>query len=226
MAHSTKSGRPQLDEFGTWVASRASLLANGGVLPGGTVMKGYLANGSYATASIAKLRHCVGHEIGEDPSVFPWTLEGIPRPDDAHTYGHEDASKEENAAYVALTLFGLHQQSIHDLPMHTDGNVSLGRAVGQLAAGNPNEAGIRRRFDQLQTDRGWPQVYRHAQGLIRLLKKPKIALNYGLLAQDFVQLESGGSSANAVRLRWGRDFIFGSMSESVDSDGDGSAGNA
>ena len=182
-------------------------------------MKGYSANGAYATASIAKLRHCLGHEIGEDPSVFPWTLEGLPGADDETSQSRGGASQKELAAYVVLTLFGLHQQSIHEVSMHTDANVSLGRAIGQLAVGNSNEAGIRRRFDQLQTDREWMQVYRHAQGLIRLLKKPKIALNYGLLAQDFVQLESGGNQANAVRLRWGRDFIMGSVSADGEQDG-------
>lgn len=87
--------------------------------------------------------------------------------------------------------------------------VSLGLAVGRMAYGNFNENGIRGMFDRLQTANSWKELTRHARGLIRLLRRERIAINYGMLAQDLEGLRSGRARANAVRLRWGRDFQRG-----------------
>jgi hypothetical protein len=39
------------------------------------------------------------------------------------------------------------------------------------------------------------------------MKRDRIVLNYGLFAQDLVQLHAGRVLANNVRMRWGRDAL-------------------
>lgn len=209
MSESEGKRYPRLDDFGRWVSSKVRVLASGGRTEAGIVIEGYLKNGAYATSSVARLRHAVGHHIGDDPGIFEWTFEGMPQTVDGRAcLGSGDEPTDfERAAYVAITLFALHQQSIHDLSMHTDEDMTMGRALGRLVIGNPNEAGIRMRFDQLQTADDWRELTRHAQGLVRLLKREKIPLNYGQFADDLVRLRRGRETANGVRLRWGRDFI-------------------
>jgi CRISPR system Cascade subunit CasB len=199
---------PQLTPFGKWISAKVRLLATGGKTLSGIRQGGYMQNDAHATAAVAKLRQGVGHEIGDDPSLFEWTL---PDPDNPTISGYSlnhsaEPTDEERAAYAAITLFAVHQQSIHEASMHTDDNVSLGYAVARLAYDNFNEAGIRSLFDRLQTANSWKESVRHARGLIKLLKRERIALNYGLLAQDLLGLRSGRKERNGVRLRWGRTF--------------------
>lgn len=196
-----------LTPFGKWVNGRIHLLTTGGRYDSGIRREGYLQNDSYATASIARLRHAVGHDIGADPDIFEWTM-----PIDGEVIGinpsryDSGATAQEMAAHAALTLFAVHQQSVHESSMHTDDNVSMGGAVGHMAYGNFNESGIRSMFNKLQMANSWKELIRYARGLISLLKRERVALNYGVLAQDLYALRSGRNAANKVRTRWGRDF--------------------
>lgn len=200
---------PRLTSFGMWISGQARRLATGGRDEAGIRRSGYLRNDPYSTAAVARLRHAAGHEVGADPNVFIWTIPDPTKPDvcgaDIDRYA-DGPSPRECAAHAVLTLFATHQQSIHDQPMHTDEDVSLGRAVGRMACSNFNESGIRRMFSQMQTASSWKELVRHARSLISLLKRERIALNYGLLAQDLLALQSDRDHANAVRTRWGRDF--------------------
>ncbi|KAA8816707.1 type I-E CRISPR-associated protein Cse2/CasB [Bifidobacterium vespertilionis] len=198
----------KLTPFGAWVSARVHQLVTGGRAQSGIRHKGYLQNDSYATAAMAKLRHAAGHEAGADPDVFEWTM---PDTDDTNVTGRVDLhpyspTPQELAAHTAITLFALHQQSIRDMSMHTDENVSLGYAVGLMAYGNFNESGIRHAFDRLQTANSWKETARHARTLVSLLRRERIPLNYGLLAQHLMYLRANRELANGVRLRWGRDF--------------------
>ncbi|NEG89755.1 type I-E CRISPR-associated protein Cse2/CasB [Bifidobacterium aerophilum] len=203
---------PRLTAFGMWVSGQARRLATGGRDEADILRAGYLRNDPYSTAAVARLRHAAGHEVGVDPDVLVWTIPDPLKPDvcgtDANQYA-DGPSPRERAAHAALTLFATHQQSIHDKSMHTDADVSMGRAVGRMACDNFNEAGIRRMFGQLQTASSWKELVRHARGLTGLLRRERIALNYGLLAQDLLALRSDRERANAVRTRWGRDFQSG-----------------
>lgn len=203
---------PRLTEFGMWVSGQARRLATGGRDEAGILRAGYLRNDPYSTAAVARLRHAAGHEVGADPDVFVWTIPDPAEPDvcgtDIDRY-IDGPSPRERAAHAALTLFAMHQQSIHDKSMHIDKYVSMGCAVGRMACNNFNEAGIRRMFSQLQTASSWKELVRHARSLISLLRCERIALNYGLLAQDLLALRSDRGRANAVRTRWGRDFQSG-----------------
>jgi CRISPR system Cascade subunit CasB len=201
------SYHPKLSDFGQWVADKTQLLATGGRTSAGSYEKGYVQNGSYATAAVAKLCRSAGHAVGQDADIFEWTLNGLPEQDPQRSPASASTpTDKERAAHAALTLFARHQHSIHTGSMHTGSYVSLGAAVGELAYSNRNEQGIRRDFDRLQTASSWQELVRHARRLIDLLKRERIALNYGLFAQDLLQLRSERDHANAVRLRWGRDF--------------------
>ncbi|KAA8819413.1 type I-E CRISPR-associated protein Cse2/CasB [Bifidobacterium rousetti] len=206
-----RSRETRLTPFGSWVSRQVVTLMTGRQPSSGGGRKGYMGDDPLATAAIAKLRHGVGREIGDDPSLLAWTL---PETDDPDIVGSRSSATgeptaRERAAYAAITLFAAHQQSIHDMPMYTESNVSLGYAIGRMAYGNFNEKGIRSRFAQLQTSNGWKELIRHARDLISLLKREHIAINYGMFAQDLLGLRSGRESANRVRLRWGRDFQRG-----------------
>ena len=199
---------PKLTAFGKWVSAQTRRLAMGGPDESGIMRTGYLRNDPYSVAAIARLRHAVGHEIGDDPETFVWTLPATDDPDiSGNASRHiDEPTPQERAAHAAITLFAAHQQSIRESSMHTDDNVSLGRAVGRMAYGNFNENGIRALFGRIQTASSWKELLRHARGLIGLLKRERIALNYGLLAQDLMGLRSDRTRANMVRIRWGRDF--------------------
>lgn len=196
-----------LDAFGQWINNKVRRLSVGWKDSTGTFHEGYLENDSYATAIIAKLNHAVGHEVGDDPDIFSWTFEGMP--ENLYPADSAEVTPVEAAAHVAVTLFAVHQHSVHEMSMATDEKVSLGYAAGKLAVGNPNEAGIRRDFDKLQTASSWRELVLHARRLIRKLRRERIAINYGLFAKDIWLLNSGRENANQVRRRWGMDYLRG-----------------
>ncbi|KFI61975.1 type I-E CRISPR-associated protein Cse2/CasB [Bifidobacterium cuniculi] len=203
----TPSATTCLTPFGAWVSYTVRTLAHGDSADT-SIVGGYLGDSPTAVAAIAKLSHNVGHAIGSDPDIFYWT---VPDVDDTAIYPHgapvsSEPTREELAAHAAITLYAMHQQSNHEMPMHTDAPISIGRAVGAMAFGNINEKGIRSAFDKLQTASSWAMTVMHARHLIQLLKREDIAINYGLFAQDMVELRSSSERGNRVRLRWGRDY--------------------
>ena len=205
MSQTTKEQESQLSPFGQWVSHTVRLLVNGHE----GRKDGYLDDNAQAVAAIAQLAHAVGHEVGADPAIIAWT---VPNMHDTNIYPHgvrpsDGPTDEERAAHAAVTLFAVHQQSQRNQPMHVDAYISLGRAVGGMAIGNFNEKGIRSTFDKLQTASSWTEMVRHARHLIALLKREDLPINYGLFAQDLMQLQQSRTKANAVRLRWGRDYL-------------------
>lgn len=107
-----------------------------------------------------------------------------------------------------MTLFALHQQSVHDEGVHRAG-VSFGCAVGQLIARHggfdeQESAPLLRRFQALVTAASFREVSHHARGFVTLFRRERIPLDYGRLTDDLVALQ--GSRASSVRLAWGRDL--------------------
>lgn len=202
----------RLNDFGQWVSSQAKGLI--GISDEATPQPGgYLGNNPRCVAAIAKLARAVGHDIGDDPDIFTWIIPDI---DDDRIYPYPWSAEcregtpthAEYAAHTALTLMAIHQQSNHDKSVHTDAPISLGYAVGAMAYGNFNEKGIRSTFDKLQTASSWSETTMHARRLVKLLKREDAVLNYGLFAQDLINLRVNREQANKTRLRWGRDYLY------------------
>lgn len=134
------------------------------------------------------------NEDKEDKQAFPEQCRGKgDMPNDA-----------EIAAYTALTLFALHQQS-QNQPMH-DAKVSFGRAVGKLV-GNTTSS-MKKRFDSLLTAQTENARQHYLRSLITLLRSKSIAFNYGQFAVDYMYLQNPSTRKN-VLYRWNSEFSYG-----------------
>ena len=156
-------------------------------------------------AELAKLRRGVGHRPGELPELWGSFLLGMPE----GFQGNSGPTAAEWAVYLALTLYAVHQQG-NDQPMNRPGN-RLGQAVQQLAKRNTSagqdwtESSVLRRFNALATADSMPEVSHHLRGMIQLLRREGIPLDYPQLAEDLYQYQFVDGAPN-VRLRWGRDL--------------------
>ena len=155
-------------------------------------------------AELAKLRRGIGHAPGDLPELWGSFLLEMPE----SFQGRSAPSAAEWAVYLALTLYAMHQQG-NDRLMHCPGN-TLGRAVRQLAERNSAgqdwpAASVLRRFNALATADSMPEVSHHLRGMIQLLRREGIPLDYPQLAEDLYQYQFVDGAPN-VRLRWGRDL--------------------
>lgn len=157
-------------------------------------------------AVLAEMRHGIGKLPGDDPDLWFMMFKDLPEELEGNGYG---ATKEENAIYYALTLYALHQQG-KDLTnefMHLKG-CSLGHAVAKLAAKDGDERTfetVRRRFNIMATSADEVELVWHLRGIIQLLRKESIALDYAKLAEDLYNYQFA-DKVSTVRLNWGRDF--------------------
>ena len=156
-------------------------------------------------AELAELRRGVGRQPGDLPALWGALLADMPE----QLQGSNGPSKAEWAVYTALTLFALHQQGEASVSMHQPGR-TLGGAVRQLAektaAGQDwTESSVLRRFNALATADSMPEVSHHLRGMIQLLRREGIPLDYPQLAEDLYQYQFVDGAPN-VRLRWGRDL--------------------
>ncbi|PSS43030.1 type I-E CRISPR-associated protein Cse2/CasB [Arthrobacter woluwensis] len=158
-----------------------------------------------AASVLARLRRGVAKEPGDDAWVWTQVMEGFPE----QLSGRGDApSAGERAAYAAMTLYAVHQQSKNQ-PMHRKGT-SMGSAVGRLGlskGGDGVSHAVKRRFDALMTFASFAELQHHARGLIQQLRAHDIPLDYAWFAEDLRLLQHSGT-APGVQLRWGRDFAF------------------
>ncbi|ACV79389.1 type I-E CRISPR-associated protein Cse2/CasB [Nakamurella multipartita] len=156
-----------------------------------------------SSALLARLRRAVGREPGDDPAVWAPIFGGWPA--SLPVYG-DAPTPAERAAFTAVTLYAVHQQSKRRDGMHKSGR-SLGWAVGELSRRSGTGDNVRRRFDMIATAQSIDEIVYHARGLVTQLRgaDPGIPLDYGLLASHLRKLQYP-ASATTVRLRWGRDY--------------------
>ena len=131
MSNSGRTG----DRIGDYVAKRISYIAS-------------MGETGPQKAMLANLRRGAGKEPGELPELWGILLDGFP---EEWLGKGEGAGREEWAAYIALTLFALHQQgkSTESSLMHNEG-YPLGRALKKLAGGDADkESRVLRRFKQM-----------------------------------------------------------------------------
>lgn len=168
-----------------------------------TLQRTYRSNSSAGTSALAILRRGVGTSPGTDIELLGLALNG-PQAElvDPRRRLPDEPVPEERAAFAAVTLYAMHQQSRRDAAMHVRG-YSLGRSTRLLARKVERES-VRRRFIALGTATTWDETVHHARGLIQQLRQHSIPLDYGRFAADLFELHEG--RGDAVRMRWGRDF--------------------
>jgi CRISPR system Cascade subunit CasB len=169
----------------------------------GTLQSQYLRDKPDAVAALARLRRGVGKRVDADMELLGLALAdpSIDLLEGRHVVSDEP-TPEEQAAFTAITLYALHQQSRRDVPLHRRG-YSLGRSARLLArAVGPDAVG--RRFAALGTATTWDESVHHARGLIQQLRQQKIPLDYGRFGRDLYDLHVG--RGHHVRMTWGRDF--------------------
>lgn len=156
-------------------------------------------------AVLAGLRHGAGRHPGSQPVIWGFLLEDMP--EEMESYKGEP-SYAEWAVYSALTLYGVHQQSLslseQNMDLEGEGQ-SLGKAMASLVHGEEDEDRIIRRLNVLITSIDFGEVSHHLRGIIQLLRRDKIPLDYPMLAKDLYEFQCMGGSMK-VALRWGKDF--------------------
>lgn len=162
----------------------------------------HLAGVPSAAALLAQLRRGLQQEAGSVAEIWEATIGSL----DQSLLGRGDApSVWERSAHAVMTLYAVHQQS-QSKPMHRAGQ-SLGTAVRDLRRLEGRVVGdvdpVLRRFQALVTATSMSEITYHVRGLVTLMRGAGVPVDYGALARDLRQLQSP-SSANGVRLRWGR----------------------
>ncbi|GAB20278.1 putative CRISPR-associated protein [Gordonia effusa NBRC 100432] len=169
----------------------------------GTLQSGAIANRAKPVADLARLRRSLDAPPGGDPVVWRIVFDGFPNQPDQPW-----PNPIETAAYSAICLFAIHQQS-RDNHMHKLGwKFSLGRSIRQLAQpvgeSSPSDATVRR-FNALVTADNFDEIIRHLRSLIGQLRASSIPLDYGQLADDLNRWQNS-DLRSGVRLKWSRDF--------------------
>lgn len=150
-------------------------------------------------ADLARLRRGAGKDAGEIPELWHLTLGELPQPPAGTGDG---PTREERAVHLALTLYGLHQQSMRQR-MHAPG-YSVGRSA-RLCGHKFNPEAVHRRFVALGTASSFMEAAHHLRGLVQQMRAAEVPLDYGRLADDLVGLQIP-ERAQSVLLTWGRDF--------------------
>lgn len=156
-------------------------------------------------ASLANLRRGIGKAPGELPVLWGEFLQDL---SEELQSTDEQPSRAEWAIYLTLTMYALHQQG-HTLPqdnMNREG-VSLGAAVRRLVKDGekPEDNSVLKRFNRLLTASGMPEAANHLRGIVQLLRRDGIPLDYPQLAEELYLLQIP-EKAPRVRLHWGRDY--------------------
>lgn len=157
-----------------------------------------------ARATLSRLRRAAGTAPGDDPIAWGLATEELLPNLPAHEIGRSDEpSHGEWAAFTALAMFAIHQQSQSSL-MHRP-SASIGSAVGELKIASNSES-IKARLDALQTAQSKKAIQYHLRSIINLLNSYDIPLDYGLVALDLKKLLIPKQRPGVV-IRWGRDYV-------------------
>lgn len=180
-----------------------------------------------ALAAMAKLRRGVGGTPGADPTLWELTIAGLPEVLTARQTMSKDerdgaATVWERAAYDAITLHALHQQSRDDR-MHRPGG-SLGVAIRTLGRRANSSDAVRARFHAMGSAVDHEARLVHLRGLISQLRAFDIPLDYARLAVDLRRLDDG-TYADRVLLAWGRDYHRGPATTSTPNNGASATGD-
>lgn len=165
----------------------------------------------HSKAALAQLRRGIGKDIGEIPELLGFVL-----PPDEITSWAVGEAMVERGIYTAITLYAFHQQSsekcmsagLKEKGAAVSYKNSFGHAVRNLVKGDQNkEAAVTRRFNKVLTAKDVAELAVHARGLIGLLKKENITLDYPSFAVDLYWFQQQDTRRN-VLLKWGKDYYM------------------
>ncbi|WUH97660.1 type I-E CRISPR-associated protein Cse2/CasB [Spirillospora sp. NBC_00431] len=163
---------------------------------------GYLRDTSVAVGRLAQLRRGAGKLPQDVPEL--WGLTGAERLYQDQTLGEVQATRGENAFFLAVTLYASHQQSRTTQRMHVPG-VDLGAAVRRLMPPEKIDEPIRRRFVRVGTAGSLDALAYRLREVVSLLRRDSIPLDYALLAASLYRAHTPDGLAQ-VRRQWGRSF--------------------
>ena len=167
-----------------------------------------MAGESAANTTYANLRRSVGKAPGEVPSVFGIVLRDMP---EEFLSKDGEATKEEWACHIALTLYALHQQGNNpqNHPMNsTDNKLSMGASMRNFVICETDqnaEQRMQQRLQMLSTAKDVAEISYHLRGIIQLFRANGIVCNYAKLAGDLYEMQFRDQETK-VCLRWGQDF--------------------
>jgi CRISPR system Cascade subunit CasB len=154
-------------------------------------------------AVLAALRRGIGKEAGTVPEMWPYYQELNDR---------GVLTARLRAEHLALTVFGVHQQSKLQ-PMHQRG-VGVGTAMAKLRRSDRfSEQAVERRFAAFATATSLAEAGTHLRGLINQLREIDQVLDYTELMGDLVRWQHPATVGD-VRRRWGMQFFINQPKES------------
>lgn len=161
-------------------------------------------------AILACLRRGIGKEIGMLPDLLGFVL-----PENEISCYSQQEEQVEKAIYAALTLYAFHQQGIErcvsdgltDEDTAVSHRNSFGYAAGKLFKVSGNEAGVQRRFNQILTAKDLTELSVHVRGIISLMKRQSIAIDYPQFALDLYHFQQPAWRRKIV-LSWGKDYYM------------------
>ncbi|MFA1551772.1 type I-E CRISPR-associated protein Cse2/CasB [Actinomadura chokoriensis] len=163
---------------------------------------GYLRDASSAVGRLAQLRRGAGKLPQDVPEL--WGLTGADQLYQEQTLSEVQATRAENASFLAVTLYALHQQSRPNQRMHRPG-VDLGEAVRRLMPPGEIDEPIRRRFVRVGTAGSLDVLAYRLREIISLLRRDSVPLDYSALAEQLYHAHTPDGLAR-VRRKWGRSF--------------------
>lgn len=173
-------------------------------------MRGRIPRIYSSKAALACLRRGIGKEIGMMPDLLGFVLPEH----EISSYCYQE-EQIEKALYTSLTLYAFHQQGMEHCM--SDGLIdedtavshrnSFGYAAGKLFQTSANEAGVQRRFNQVLTAKDLTELSVHARGIIGLMKRCNITLDYPHFALDLYHFQQLDWHRRIV-LNWGKDYYM------------------
>lgn len=146
-------------------------------------------------AELSQLRRGVGREPGSAPGMWPFYT---------RLTGAGEVTSALHAEHVALTLFGVHQQSADRL-VHRRGNSVGAAALALKRSGRYSEDAVDRRMTASASASTLGSLAVHLRGLVQQLSVVKVTLDYDRLLDDLLRWQNP-AGAGSVRRRWGGDF--------------------
>lgn len=147
-------------------------------------------------ADLAALRQGIGRVAGTVPAMWPF-----------YTTLRSDGkvSADLRAEHLALTLYGVHQQS-ETRPMHRAG-VGVGKALAALRhSGAFSPEAVDRRFAAAATATSLNEAAVHLRGLVTQLRGIHQPLDYDRLLRDLRDWQYPDRRPQ-VRRRWGSEYF-------------------